>query len=131
MAMVNTRRSVCTERRAAPCVVALWPCAARSTEAPSCTRKARRIEWGIRITRRYLGNYLPRAPEGRSLMYPHRIRLRGPWEHEPLPDTTGTRHRRRFGYPGQIDATERVWITCEGVTGRATVTLNKHLLGSP
>ena len=61
--------------------------------------------------------------------YPHRIRLRGPWECEPLerqplgdlpaprrmtlpcrwadgglPDFTGrVRFRRRFGYPGQID----------------------------
>jgi len=64
-------------------------------------------------------------------MYPHRIRLRGPWEHESLPAAAGTRHRRRFGYPGQIDTTERVWITCAGVTGKAVVTLNKQPLGSP
>ena len=71
-------------------------------------------------------------------MYPHRIRLRGPWDCEPLArlapgasdgalpppgrmtlpcrwaeggltDFAGrVRFRRRFGYPGRIDAHERV-----------------------
>jgi hypothetical protein len=73
-------------------------------------------------------------------MYPHRIRLRGPWEFQPLelrppaPDAAlpppgcvtlpcrwadaglagfagRVRFRRRFGYPGRIDAHERVWLT--------------------
>ncbi len=89
--------------------------------------------------------------------YPHRIRLRGPWECEPLrragaadaslpkplrmtmpccwaegglPDFAGrVRFTRSFGYPGQIDANERVWLTFAGVAGFAEVSLNGHLLG--
>src|SRR5262245_34087740 len=92
--------------------------------------------------------------------YPHRIRLRGPWECEPLarltdgrleplpgppsrrmtmpchwqegglPDFAGrVRFRRRFGYPGQIDAEERVWLTFAGVAGVAEVSLNGRPLG--
>src|SRR5579884_54655 len=99
-------------------------------------------------------------------MYPHRIRLRGPWECEPLrrsappappemggagggplpspfrmtmpcrwsegglPDFSGhVRFRRSFGYPGRIDAHERVWLTFAGIGGEAEVRLNDHLLG--
>lgn len=88
--------------------------------------------------------------------YPHRIRLRGPWECEPLErlpagaalpaplrmalpcrwtdgglkDFTGrVRFRRRFGYPGQIDAYERVWLTLAGASERAEVRLNGAVLG--
>jgi hypothetical protein len=61
-------------------------------------------------------------------MYPHRIRLRGPWECQPAADS-GRRYRRRFGYPGRIDAHERVWLTFAGVGGRAVVRLNDCLLG--
>jgi hypothetical protein len=92
-------------------------------------------------------------------MYPHRIRLRGPWECEPLAyageragqvlpaprrvvmpcrwgDTdlagfTGrARFRRRFGYPGRIDAHERVWLRIEGIAGEAAVWLNGLVLSS-
>ena len=90
--------------------------------------------------------------------YPHRIRLRGPWECEPLQrlplqseiplpaplrmtmpcrwheggltDFAGrARFTRRFGYPGQIDASERVWLTFAGVEGTAEVWLNDRRLG--
>jgi hypothetical protein len=92
--------------------------------------------------------------------YPHRIRLRGPWDCEPLrrvsakdateaplpaprrmtvpcrwhegglADFAGrVRLTRRFGYPGQIDAGERVWLTFAGVEGSAEVWLNDRLLG--
>jgi hypothetical protein len=83
------------------------------------------------------------------IRYPHRIRLRGPWECEPsgrpplrmtlpcrwadggLMDFSGrVRFRRRFGYPGQIDAYERVWLTLAGVSDRAEVRLNGAALGS-
>jgi hypothetical protein len=63
-------------------------------------------------------------------MYPHRIRLRGPWEAEAPPrrvampcswaeaGLTGqagrARFRRNFGYPGRIDAHERVVLVVEG-----------------
>src|SRR6266851_1296199 len=90
-------------------------------------------------------------------MYPHRIRLRGPWECEPLARAGGdstplpaplrmtmpcrwgegglsgfkgrVRFRRRFGYPGRIDAHERVWLTFTSVEGAAEVSLNGVLLG--
>jgi hypothetical protein len=41
------------------------------------------------------------------------------------------RFRRRFGYPGRIDDTERVWLTFGGIEGAATVWLNGQLLGQP
>src|SRR5713101_1462133 len=78
-------------------------------------------------------------------MYPHRIRLVGPWECETLErrvlmpchwrdcglaDFTGTvRFTRRFGYPGRIDDYERVWLTFAAVAGRADVCLNGTTLG--
>jgi hypothetical protein len=37
---------------------------------------------------------------------------------------------RRFGYPGQIDDYERVWLTFAAVAGRAAVCLNGTALGS-
>ena len=91
-------------------------------------------------------------------MYPHRIRLRGPWECEPvqrrgddaelplpppcrmampsrwseggLPGFSGrVRFRRRFHYPGRIDDYERVWLTFAGIDGEAEVRLNDQVLG--
>ena len=89
--------------------------------------------------------------------YPHRIRLRGPWDCEPLArrgtadaplpppcsmrmlrrwgegglgDFAGrVRFRRRFGYPGRIDVHERVWLTFTGAADVAEVWLNGHFLG--
>jgi hypothetical protein len=60
--------------------------------------------------------------------YPHRIRLRGPWRSEPSAGVT--RRGRRFGYPGRIDADERVWLTVGGAAGRVAVSLNGQALGS-
>jgi len=37
--------------------------------------------------------------------------------------------RRRFGYPGRIDAHEQVWLTCAGLGGPAEVRLNGQDLG--
>src|SRR6266581_1383182 len=91
-------------------------------------------------------------------MYPHRIRLRGPWEYEALAPAAGdqplplpapgrmtmpcawgdgplagfagrVRFRRRFGYPGRLDAHERVWLTFAGASDRAAVSLNGTPLG--
>lgn len=84
--------------------------------------------------------------------YPHRIRLRGPWDYEPLARAAGDRRplplpgrvtmparwrdgglsdfagrvrfRRRFGYPGRIDAGEHVWLTGRAVAGGGAVALN-------
>jgi hypothetical protein len=47
------------------------------------------------------------------------------WEDIGLTGFTGrVRFRRRFGYPGQIDAHERVWLTLTGVTAGIAVWLN-------
>jgi hypothetical protein len=40
------------------------------------------------------------------------------------------RFRRRFGYPGRIDAHERVWLTFAGAGDRAEVALNGAALGT-
>ncbi len=87
--------------------------------------------------------------------YPHRIRLRGPWECEPissrneaplpsprrmkmparwkdagLPDFAGkVRFRRRFGYPGQLDEDERAWLVFEAIHGDGLIRLNDSELG--
>jgi hypothetical protein len=39
------------------------------------------------------------------------------------------RFRRRFGYPGRIDAHERVWLTFAGIVDCGEVTLNGTRLG--
>jgi hypothetical protein len=62
-------------------------------------------------------------------VYPHRIRLRGPWDCEPVA-AGRVRCRRRFGYPGRIDPYERVWLTGTGMSGNAEVWLNGKALGS-
>ena len=100
-------------------------------------------------------------------MYPHPIRLRGPWECEPLiraarlpdgtvqtfagplppprrmnmpcqwrsgdlADFTGrVRFRRRFGYPGHLDAHERVWLTAQAMPALSRVALNDEKLPTP
>jgi hypothetical protein len=52
------------------------------------------------------------------------------WREGGLQDFAGrVRFRRHFGYPGQIDAYERVWLTFAGVAGVAEVWLNDHRLG--
>ena len=77
--------------------------------------------------------------------YPHRIRLRGPWNYQVMPDGPTGRVvmpaswgsfrgtmtlRRPFGYPGQIDEDERVWLTLAGYSHRGQITLNGVLLAS-
>jgi hypothetical protein len=82
-------------------------------------------------------------------MYPHRIRLRGPWDltlphGEPrrvmfpatwkdvgLPDYVGSAtFARRFGYPGHIDAHERVWLVGQGMAGPAEIHFQDEPLGT-
>ena len=83
-----------------------------------------------------------------SAAYPHRIRLRGPWQCEPLDGPPprrvlmpcrwfdaglenfhgSARFTRRFGYPGRVDDSEHVWLTCDGCTGCTEVRLNGQLL---
>lgn len=82
-------------------------------------------------------------------MYPHRIRLLGPWECEPLAPAAPPRRlvpparlrnvglggfagavrlTCRFGYPGRIDSYEHVWLTFADIAGPAAITLNDRLL---
>lgn len=81
-------------------------------------------------------------------MYPHRIRLRGPWDvtaagvtrRVMLPASwagfglDGVVGRvvcqRRFGYPGRIDAHERVWLIGEGVSSPVEIGLQGETLGT-
>lgn len=85
-------------------------------------------------------------------MYPHRIRLRGPWnwdalgsdrvlasgkaimpaamaELTPSAVVEQLRCQRRFGYPGRIDSHERVWVLAQGLSAAAAINLNGTLLG--
>ncbi len=86
-------------------------------------------------------------------MYPHRIRLRGPWQCEPIAPPGGSapparrvtmpsgwiaagltgfrgpaRFTRRFGYPGRIDDGEHVWLLGESARGCRSVHLNGQFL---
>lgn len=84
-------------------------------------------------------------------MYPHRIRLRGPWECVPtgpgappprrvtmprswqeleLGDYHGpVRFVRKFGYPGKADPQiEHIWLSCSGVGGCRSIHLNAQLI---
>lgn len=89
------------------------------------------------------------------MAYPHAIRLRGPWQCQPLlrvgggslpppsrvfpPCTWGTvcgsdffgtvRFTRAFHPPSALDSHERVWLTVEGADARGEVTLNGRYLG--
>lgn len=88
-------------------------------------------------------------------MYPYQIRLRGPWDCEPLVSAQGgelpakckmtipcrwsdgglgdfagkVRFVRHFGYPSNLDAHEHLWLTFGGIADRAEVWLNGQLLG--
>jgi hypothetical protein len=47
-----------------------------------------------------------------------------------LPGFAGcVRFRRRFGYPGRLDPTDRVWLTFAGLEGSAEIRLNGRFLG--
>ena len=74
-------------------------------------------------------------------MYPHRIRLRGPWEWETdsgrgsltlpgvLPAAGRLVLRRLFGWPARIDAHERVWLILANLPSAAAVVVNGEELG--
>lgn len=85
--------------------------------------------------------------------YPHRIRLRGPWECQALAGSAQEKHAirvpcetagtglppnytgpvwfvRSFGYPGNIDADERIWLSVSGLAGISTLQLNGQTIAS-
>jgi hypothetical protein len=51
------------------------------------------------------------------------------WGDLAVPVGGRVRCRRRFGYPGQIDTYERVWLTLSGLSQLATLSLNGAPLG--
>jgi hypothetical protein len=54
----------------------------------------------------------------------------GGWDSTALADFRGAvRFVRPFGYPGRIDANERVWLTIADLRNQASVTLNEAALG--
>ena len=59
----------------------------------------------------------------------HTIRLRGFWDVTPLPDGR-TQHRRRFGKPRTLDATESLWLVCPHKLGAVSVLLNGEPVGA-
>jgi hypothetical protein len=83
-------------------------------------------------------------------MYPHRIRLRGPWELKSASEAAARRVNlparwvdlgwttgpcsasliRRFGLPRILDSYEREFITCSGIQGASEWTLNGELMCS-
>ncbi len=86
------------------------------------------------------------------MIYPHRIRLLGPWDCEPLSPCAASVRRfvpparlwdaglvgfagrvrlmRRFGYPGRIDGYEHVWLTFASIAGTAEIALNDRPLAT-
>jgi len=56
----------------------------------------------------------------------HSIRLREPWDVEPIVGGL-KRHRRFFNKPTGLEPGDRVWIVVEGAVGLAELSLN----GSP
>jgi Glycosyl hydrolase 2 galactose-binding domain-like len=60
---------------------------------------------------------------------PHLIRLREPWEREPLESLGAVRFTRHFHRPTGLGAASRVWLVIENIDSRAAVTLNDRLLG--
>jgi hypothetical protein len=66
----------------------------------------------------------------RPIPPPMRVNMPCHGDEKGLEDFAGRiRFRRRFGYPGRIDAHERVWLTFEGLSGTAEVWLNGRRLG--
>jgi hypothetical protein len=62
---------------------------------------------------------------------PRTVRMPCRWRDAGLADFAGrVRFSRNFGYPGQIDSWERVWLTFAGIDGHAEIALNEQLLGS-
>src|SRR5262249_18475999 len=150
------RPSASMASKAAPYRAASWSCGRRPSLACTCTPRDRPTGRLTPTTRTCSNRYFPRPQPGHDPMYPHRIRLRGPYSFEPLARISGNeplppagrvtmparwgesglrgfagrvRFRRSFGYPGRIDAEERVWLTFAGVEGVAEVRLNGHDLG--
>ena len=63
---------------------------------------------------------------------PHFIRLRGAWEIQSIAgadNSSAVAFTRRFGGSAGLKSASRVWLCIEDVASKATVELNKSLLG--
>jgi hypothetical protein len=58
----------------------------------------------------------------------HVIRLRGPWNCEPL--VGSVRYTRRFNCPTNLEPSEQVWLAFEGCARDAQIVLNDRRLGT-
>ncbi len=60
----------------------------------------------------------------------HSIRLREPWESEPVDGDSGrVRLCRRFGRPTGLGPSDVVWLVVEGAASPGVVAINGRLLG--
>jgi hypothetical protein len=60
---------------------------------------------------------------------PRRVTMPGRFRDHGLTAIAGrVRFIRTFGYPGQIDDHERIWLTCDGLEGVADILLNDLVL---
>src|SRR5262245_39757194 len=66
------------------------------------------------------------ATEARTQLLPHRIRLRGPWEHDSLANCFS----RRFHQPTGLTAATRVWLVIDECTASAQIVLNGNEIGA-
>src|SRR5262249_50826148 len=80
---------------------------------------------------------LSRIPNGQvisdstNLPPPFTATIPNRWQDAGLPDFAGrVCFKRNFGYPGRIDATERVWLALDRVVGSCSLFLNAQALAS-
>ena len=62
-----------------------------------------------------------------TMMYPHVIRLRNPWDRTVCDD--GALHSRRFNSPTGLDVREQVWVVVEGLQLAARIACNGNEVG--
>ena len=62
---------------------------------------------------------------------PRRVMFPAQWADAKLDGFVGSvAFERRFGFPGRIDAHERVWLVGQGMAGPANISLQGELLGT-
>lgn len=66
------------------------------------------------------------AAEARTQLLPHRIRLRGPWEHDSLTNCFS----RRFHQPTGLTTATRVWLVIDECAASAHIELNGNEIGA-
>ena len=118
---------------------------------PASSIKRHWVQAAERIKGAYRPNGRLTARSNVLTVYPHYIRLRGPWQYRTLesPERAGTltvpgswsqygltdywgraELRRRFHWMATHDSAERVWLCAEGCVGQAHLVLNGRMLGT-